>query len=253
MILEPGVAEVVPGRTAVLEAMGVPTDVDPPPHIARLVAGAEEVFRGVALPAGMVAELEVEEFARVLAASEGNAPEPVVARVAPGARCLALFVVTLGPGVDRAVARGFADGDFPLAAALDALASHAADAAAEWVERTVEARWRAEGRLAPGEAALRYSPGYCGWHVSGQRALFRRLGPEGIGVRLTDGGFMDPAKSVSGVILAGPREIHRFSPTYPFCADCATHECRERMRALFGRGRPEDAGAAAGPSGGRSP
>lgn len=108
-------------------------------------------------------------------------------------------------------------------------------AAKEVVERLVERRLRDEGRLAGDGAALRYSPGYCGWDVGGQAALFRRLEPERIGVRLTESGFMHPEKSVSGVILAGPREIHRFSPTYPFCAPCATTSCRERMCALFAR------------------
>ena len=238
MILELDVAEVVPGRSAVLTALDVPADADVPRHIADLVAAAEEAFRGAAAPVGVVADLSTQDFGEVYAAAEGNAPESVVGCIFPRAEALSLFVVTLGPAVSEAVARGFAQRDFALAATLDALASQAADLAAEVVERRVEERWREEGRLNAGGAALRYSPGYCGWHVSGQRALFRRLGPNRIGVRLTDGGFMHPTKSVSGVILGGPKSIHRFSPSYPFCSDCATHECRERMRALFGRAVP---------------
>lgn len=237
MILDLSVAEVTPRRSAVLEALDVPPDVEPPARIAHLLAGAEEAFRAAAAPVTVVSEVTAGEFAGLYAAAQGNAPESVVAGVAGKADCLALFVVTLGSAVSEAVARGFAERDFAMAAALDAVASQAADVAAERVERLVEARWRDEGRLSPGGAALRYSPGYCGWHVSGQRALFRRLRPGRIGVGLTEGGFMHPTKSVSGVILGGPRAIHRFSPTYPFCSDCATHACRERMQALFGGAR----------------
>lgn len=238
MILELDVAEVIPGRASVLAALDMPPSADVPSHIADLVAAAEEAFRAAAAPVGVVSDLGVQDFGEVYANAEGSATESVVSAIAPMADCLALFVVTLGSAVSEAVARGFAQRDFALAATLDALASEAADLAAEVVERRVETRWREEGRLEADGAALRYSPGYCGWHVSGQRALFRRLGPERIGVRLTAGGFMHPTKSVSGVILGGPKSIHRFSPTYPFCSDCATHECRERMRALFGRATP---------------
>jgi hypothetical protein len=40
---------------------------------------------------------------------------------------------------------------------------------------------------------------------------------------------MEPLKSVSGVIAAGPAEIHDFEMTYSFCRDCVTKSCRERI------------------------
>jgi hypothetical protein len=48
---------------------------------------------------------------------------------------------------------------------------------------------------------------------------------------------MQPLKSVSGVILAGPRTIHRFPPTYDFCDRCETRTCRDRLRAMAARRR----------------
>lgn len=234
MILQIGVAEVVPDRAAVLAALDIPPEREARPHLEDLVASALRVFEETAAPAGIVADLSREAFAEVYAGAPANAPDSVVADVFPRAEALSLFVATLGAATSEAIARGFAERDFAMASALDAVASEAADRAAEVVERRVERRLRDEGRLAEDGAALRYGPGYCGWDVGGQAALFRHLEPERIGVRLTDGGFMRPEKSVSGVILAGPRRIHRFSPTYPFCAWCATHSCRERMRALFG-------------------
>ena len=44
--------------------------------------------------------------------------------------------------------------------------------------------------------------------------------------------LMEPLKSVSGVLIAGPREINQFSPTYYVCEQCTTQECHERMRKL---------------------
>jgi hypothetical protein len=68
--------------------------------------------------------------------------------------------------------------------------------------------------------------------VSGQRALFARLGPEQIGITLRESCLMVPLKSISGVILCGPTEIHEFDDDYSFCPACKTHSCRARIRSL---------------------
>ena len=133
--------------------------------------------------------------------------------------------------------RCFAAQDFALAYTLDAMASVAADTAAEVTERRYEDTLRAHGWATADGAALRYSPGYCGWDLTGQRRLFAALRPETIGLTLTDSCLMQPLKSVSGVILAGPRTIHRFLPTYDFCDRCETRTCRDRLRAMAARRR----------------
>lgn len=234
MILEIPTAEILPARISVLEALGVPGDREVPPSIEEVLASAESLFHETARPRGFVAEMRPEAFAPVFHGEGMNAPDSVVGHVLPRAEVLALFAVTLGEELSQAIAGCFAAHDYPVATVLDALASEAVDLAADLVEGRVEGAWREEGRLAGDGAALRYSPGYCGWHVTGQRALFGHLAPRRIGIRLTDACLMQPLKSVSGVILAGPRSIHRFSPTYPFCAHCESRSCLERMRALFG-------------------
>jgi 5-methyltetrahydrofolate--homocysteine methyltransferase len=40
--------------------------------------------------------------------------------------------------------------------------------------------------------------------LSDQRELFRLLGPEAIGVQLTDGDMMDPEASVSALVFSHP-------------------------------------------------
>jgi cobalamin-dependent methionine synthase I len=49
----------------------------------------------------------------------------------------------------------------------------------------------------------RYSPGYCGWHLSEQRKLFRLLGDSPCGIELSDVCLMKPIKSISGIIGVG--------------------------------------------------
>jgi len=68
--------------------------------------------------------------------------------------------------------------------------------------------------------------------VSGQRRLFARLRPEEIGIHLNSSFLMTPLTSVSGVLVGGTGDIHRFRPDFPFCEACATHECRPRMASV---------------------
>ncbi len=245
MIVELSVTDVAPDRDAVLASLGIPTDRPVPDHIEQLYSAASARFAETAAPVGIVTDISSEEFASVYEGEGHNAPDSVVGDVIPRTPHLALFAATLGAETSRAIAAGFESHDFALASMLDAVASDSADRAADVLERRYEAALRKDGRLGGDGAALRYSPGYCGWHTSGQKRLFQYLEPERIGITLTESCLMQPLKSVSGVILAGPREIHRFSPNYSFCRHCETHECRERLRALFGRSHGKPHGDAA--------
>jgi hypothetical protein len=233
MILEFTTAELTPDRGSILGALGVPGNREVPPSVQEALTLAEGLFQETAAPRGLVAEVTPGAFGDVYAGEGMNAPDSIVGQVFPRAKVLALFAVTLGEATSQVIGEGFESHNYPVAAILDALASEAADRAADGVERRLEELWKEEGRLSRDGAALRYSPGYCGWDITGQRALFRHLDPQRIGIALSDACLMQPLKSVSGVILAGPRTIHRFSPTYPFCRHCQSRGCLERMRALF--------------------
>ena len=100
---------------------------------------------------------------------------------------------------------------------LDGVASAGADRMATLLAARFLDALRAAGRFGTACLVLPYSPGYCGWHISGQRKLFDRACPASIGVTLRDSFLMEPLKSVSGVLLAGPREIHEFAADYPVC------------------------------------
>jgi hypothetical protein len=232
-ILTIATADVAPAREAVLAQLGIPPLTALAPRTEGLLEAAAALFAEHVAPAGVVSELPPEVFAQVYRGEGRNAQESPVPVIAGRAEHLALFAVTLGQGIGDALARLFAAEDFALAYTLDALASVAADGAAEVAERRFEADVRARRRPAHDTVALRYSPGYCGWDVTGQRRLFAALHPERIGLTLTDSCLMQPLKSVSGVLIAGPRDIHRFPPTYDFCDRCEVRTCRDRLVALF--------------------
>ncbi len=69
-----------------------------------------------------------------------------------------------------------------------------------------------------------YAPGYCGWHVSDQQALFSLLPPLPCGIRLNPSSLMIPIKSISGIIPIGAKVTKK---AYG-CAICDYPDCYRR-------------------------
>jgi hypothetical protein len=231
-VVDLSIEAVLPNRAQVLAHQGLPPDAVVPDHIVALHTEAADVFARTAAPKALWAEVTAQDFAGIYAGEGNNDAAGPVADIYPRADRLALFVATVGPATSEAIAAGFAANDFALASMLDAVASEAADCAAEALERLFLRALQVDGWHPPDGGVLRYSPGYCGWHVTGQRELFAALRPEAIGVTLTESCLMQPLKSVSGVLIAGPLSAHAFAPTYDVCATCETFTCRDRLREL---------------------
>jgi hypothetical protein len=230
-------ADISPPRDKVLAQLGIPAGTVLADRIERIIERAGDALAGTVAPVGVLADISGDAFAAVYAGAGRNAVLTPVAAIARNAEHLALFAITLGQPLSAAVAECFAGADFALAYVLDAMASVAADRAAAVAERWYARTLRERGWSTPDGAVLRYSPGYCGWDITGQRRLFDYLKPEHIGITLTDSCLMQPLKSVSGVLIAGPREIHRFPPNYDFCERCEERTCRDRLAALAAAAR----------------
>lgn len=224
--------QVVPDRATLLRHLAIPEQATLTTRVETVFAAAAELFADHAAPVGVVKEISHADFALVYHGEGDNASRGPVADIFPLAEHLALFAVTLGARIGTALERCFAAGDVALAHVLDAMASVAADATAELAERRWAAALAAQGWNTPGGTALRYSPGYCGWNVTGQKRLFGYLAPRTIGIELNESCLMQPLKSVSGVLIAGPKAIHRFRPNYDFCEACEERTCRKRIREL---------------------
>jgi hypothetical protein len=228
--------EIAPDLESVLSLQGWPAGAPADERIHSIFHKASELLEEEAAPRGLVESVTAEEFRSIYQGAGGNEPETPVGDILPRlprSRRLALFAVTLGPGPNARIARLFDEKDFALASMLDAAASEATDKAGDVLENHYSKVLQGSGEVDPLWRSLRYSPGYCGWHVSGQRALFDALRPEEIGISLRESSLMEPLKSMTGVIITGPPEIHEFDDSYPFCADCTTHGCRERIQSVF--------------------
>jgi hypothetical protein len=225
------ISRLQPQAAAVYAALGLKSGSRPSTRSAALLQRALELFHACSEPQGMGEPVSPNEFAGIFAGQGRNAPATPLAVIFPRADHLHLFAFTMGAKISGEIKRLFASDDFALGSVLDAVASLAADLAGrvaeEWAER--QAADVASGGTLP--KAFLYSPGYCGWHISGQEKLFARLRPEKIGISLNASFLMNPLKSISGVLVAGPAAIHQFSEVYPFCAHCKSPTCRERGMA----------------------
>jgi len=223
-------AESLPLRAEVLRLQGVPVEADLSPRIGALLEAALAAYLETAQPRAVFGGISREEFRSVYRGEGRNAPETPLETVLAGAEQLALFVATVGGVVTTRIRGLFGRNEPALGAMLDSVASAAADRLTVLLGARSLGTEGAAG--ANGTRVLAYSPGYCGWHVSGQRALFASLEPGEIGVSLNSSCLMEPLKSVSGVLVAGPAGIHSFAPAYPFCPECRDKPCRARIASL---------------------
>jgi hypothetical protein len=179
----------------------------------------------------IVADVTPEEFNEIfLGEALNDYPNPLE-RIVPQATRLALYALTLGEGINNAIEELFKKKNYLLGYLLDQAASLAAERAVKSLESNLDDLMERDKDVR-GLAVLSYSPGYCGWHVSGQKKMFRFLRPEEIGIELHEGLLMKPLKSVTGVLVAATPALHCYKADYVFCRQCRDRTCQIRMKCL---------------------
>ncbi len=226
-------ADTVPSPDRILQAQGVPTASPDSARYTQMAQDAIARYRNLAAPRGICREISLEDFETVYQGEGANAVETPLDFIVPDADYLSLFAVTVGEPVTSQISTLFAEGDFALAVMLDAAASEGTELAADTLETLVWRDVRQSAKVGRDSKMVRFSPGYCGWHTSGQKRLFEYLRPQQIGIELGDSYLMQPLKSISGVFVGGPKDIFIFEDNFPFCRDCDTRSCRDRIAALY--------------------
>ncbi len=221
-----------PTDSAVLQEQGVNDKHEVSAKIRDLLTQAMNRFNASAAPVALFADISVNDFADLFTGEGRNDPDALLADIFPAADRLALFALTQGQAISEEIENLLAGNDIALGYTLDTVASLAADNAVGLLEKMYADEMLANSSDGKEIWALGYSPGYCGWHISGQKKLFQYLQPELIGISLNDSFLMIPLKSVTGVFIAGDREIHYFKPNFTFCRTCRTKSCHARLRAL---------------------
>lgn len=147
----------------------------------------------------------------------------IISRQLRGSEAFALFVATAGAEFEDLQMRLKDDDDMVRTFIADSFGSVIAERTADIMEECLQGELDGRGW----RHTNRFSPGYCGWHVSEQQRLFPLFGVERpCGVRLTESSLMVPIKSVSGVIGLGPG-VRKLEYS---CGLCDYKDCYKRKR-----------------------
>jgi len=226
------VDEIMPSAAEVLENQGMAGRQNIPSRIISLLDSALELFRELARPRGLMQDLPIPDFEPIYDGNGLNTPECPVPPIVAQADALALFAATMGAALAAKSSDLFAKGGPALGFMLDAVNSSGAEHLGQKMCQKVLHLQPEGARHARQLKVQYYCPGHCGWHLSGQEKVFAALHPEEIGISLTPSWAMHPLKSISGVLVAGGIEIHRFRPNFPFCKNCKEHKCVVRLKFL---------------------
>jgi len=136
----------------------------------------------------------------------------------------ALFICTSGTEYQAYLQRLKDEDDMVRVFIADALGSVIAEKCADVMEVSLQEsidklQWHHTNR---------FSPGYCGWHVSQQQLLFPLFEGQTCGVSLTESSLMLPIKSVSGIIGLGAK-VRKLDYT---CGLCDIKQCYKRKSKL---------------------
>lgn len=230
--------EVTPTKEEVLAAQGM-LGRKLPDRIRSLLDEAMELFKDLADPKGIIQQWPVEDFKSVFDGNNANNSEGPVRIVVPKADAIAFFVATLGNELLIKSSELFKQGGAPLGYMLDAVNSSAGEQLGKMMGLRFLDLLPEELQSQKVLVSQYYCPGHCGWDISGQAKLFEIVRPEEIGIDLKENNAMYPLKSISGVLVAGSLDIHRFSPKFSFCKECRENKCVERLAILEKENRPD--------------
>ena len=146
----------------------------------------------------------------------------IILRQLRDSEAYALFICTAGVAYEAYQQRLKEQGDMVRVFIADALGSVIAEKCADQMEKALQESIDKLGW----KHTNRFSPGYCGWHVSQQQLLFPLFQGHTCGVRLTDSSLMVPIKSVSGIIGLG-KNVRHLDYT---CGLCDFKQCYKRKK-----------------------
>lgn len=146
----------------------------------------------------------------------------IILRQLRGSEAFALFICTSGLEFETYQQRLKEQGDMVRVFIADALGSVIAEKCADQMEKALQESIDKLGW----KHTNRFSPGYCGWHVSQQQLLFPLFQGHTCGVTLTDSSLMLPIKSVSGIIGLG-KDVRHLDYT---CGLCDFKQCYKRKK-----------------------
>jgi len=135
---------------------------------------------------------------------------------------VAIFLCTAGQEIGDMSRKLMKEGELLKGYIYDVIGSEIAESAAKRMQQFLKAEMMEQGM----GISNRFSPGYCGWDVSGQHKLFDLIPDNFCGIKLNESALMEPIKSISGIIAIGKEVEYR-----PYaCNRCDDQNCIYRGR-----------------------
>ena len=144
---------------------------------------------------------------------------PILSSLMQGSKCFAIFAATAGSSFQRYQDELKKEDDILKIYTVDIIGSCIAEETGDYMERLLE------NEIEGFPHTSRYSPGYCGWHLSGQKELFRLLGDNPCDISLSNVFLMQPVKSISGIIGIGRNVKEKMYG----CYFCELETCYKRI------------------------
>ena len=130
----------------------------------------------------------------------------------------AIFASTAGREFQQYQDKLKAEGDLLKIFIVDSIGSSIAESAGDYLEIKLEEKI---GSL---KHTNRFSPGYCGWHLTEQKKLFHLFRDYSNVISLTESCLMIPIKSISGIIGIGEKVKEKIYG----CQYCEMKNCYKR-------------------------
>jgi hypothetical protein len=197
--------------------------------ISNCLTKAHDLFCQTAVPVAVVKDVTYPQFQTIYLGQGKNEPRTPLNDIMTKEAAYFLFAMTLGPCVSTQISNLFSEGDYLLGHLFDLVCSTGIEAFADDITNRYFTREVSMETLSNSEVMLRYSPGYCGWHITAQKMIHENLQSSDIGITLTEALYMKPMKSISGVIIGCNPSRHNFNNDYTFCGNCRTMTCRKRL------------------------
>ncbi len=231
MVIVSGQVDTSIDKKNVYRYLGYSADSEPPARISALIEEYAEEIHHLITPSYSYVFRQIERVqgSRVYVEGSGDLlsqpivfESEVIARLLEQSHRIAVLLMTIGNLLEETVCQLAEDGLVLQASVLDAIGSDAVEKVADYVEGVIGESAYADGFV----ISRRFSPGYCDWDITQQRAIFRAVNGSKVGVDLTDRCLMIPRKSISGIVGIGLPEsdIENYNP----CKTCDKYDCRGR-------------------------
>jgi hypothetical protein len=145
---------------------------------------------------------------------------PNISKILKGSEITAIFIFTLGSGIDDMIEKTSSDGDTLATIIMDSITTSMLTILGKKAGELIKKEGIKKDNWS---STCTYSPGQFKWTIEEQKEIFNMVDGSRIGVKLNKSYLMIPFKSISGVYGFGPKD--KIDKTRVACDICPRKNC----------------------------